>query len=226
MPVTSHRHNRFCPLSIALDVLGDPWSLLVVRGLILGPRTRGSLCQFLTGLDDAAFNERMEALMTADVVRCDRGTPSDEDATFELSDRGAQLAPALQALTRWGLTDLLLTGQTAEAPQHSDRFDQTWTIVGVPDRTDEVYGYTIDGTALTLEVSGVTLTRTLGQPDEPAASLETSSAVFAAVVSGELAMSEAIMRGDLKLSGSPDCIRRMFGAVGFPAELLDAIPRP
>jgi DNA-binding HxlR family transcriptional regulator len=210
---------------MALDVLGDPWSLLVVRGLMLGPQTRGSLCQFLTGLDDAAFNELMEALITADVVRCDRGTPSDADATFELSDRGAQLTPALQALTRWGLTDLLLIGRTDDATQAPDRFDQTWTIAGVPDPTDEVYGYAIGGTALTLEVSGVTLTRTLGRPPEPAASLETSFAVFDAVLSGEMTMSEAIMRGDLKLSGSPESIRRMFGAVGFPPELLDAISK-
>src|SRR5262249_10961374 len=64
MPPTGHHHNRFCPLTMALDVLGDPWSLLVVRALMLGPRPRGSLCQFLTGLDGSALNDTLGALVT------------------------------------------------------------------------------------------------------------------------------------------------------------------
>jgi len=226
MRPTGHHHNRFCPLTMALDVLGDPWSLLVVRALMLGPRRRESLCQFLTGLDGPALNDTLEALITADVIRCDRAAPSDPDATFELTARGAQLRPALEALTRWGLRDLLLIGRTAEAQENPDRFDQTWTMVGVADTADEVYAWTIDETTFTLEVAGMAMTRTLGRPPDPAATLETSFAVFDAVLSGELAMSEALMRGDLKLSGSPESVRRMFGAVGFPLELLDAFSEP
>jgi len=226
MPPTGHHHNRFCPLTMALDVLGDPWSLLVVRALMLGPRPRGSLCQFLTGLDGSALNDTLGALVTADVIRCDRDELSQADATFELTERGASLEPAVQTLTRWGLTDLLLTGRTAEAQQHPDRFDQTWTIAGVADPTDEVYGWTIDGTSFALEVAGMTMTRTLGRPREPAATLDTSFEVFDAVLFGEMTMSEALMRDELKLSGSAESISRMFRAVGFPPELLDAISKP
>jgi hypothetical protein len=96
----------------------------------------------------------------------------------------------------------------------------------VADPTDEVYGWTIDGTSFALEVAGMTMTRTLGRPREPAATLDTSFEVFDAVLSGEMTMSEALMRDELKLSGSAESISRMFRAVGFPPDLLDAIPKP
>jgi len=226
MPPPGHHHNRFCPLSMALDVLGDPWSLLVVRALMSGPRQRESLCQFLTGLDGSALNETLAALVSADVIRCDREDVSQPDATFELTARGASLAPVLESLTTWGLTDLLLTGRTAQAQQNPDRFDQTWTMADVADPKDEVYAWTIDGTTFALEVAGMTITRKLGRPREPAATLDTSFEVFDAVLSGRLPISEALMRDELRLSGSAESISRMFRGVGFPPELLDAVSKP
>lgn len=219
-------HNRFCPLSMALEVLGDPWSLLVVRALLAGPRGRPSLCVFLAGLDDAALDDVLEGLLKAGIIGSDDGGPPSVDGTYELTDRGASLAPVVQALTRWGLSDMLLTEPGSQVHQDQESFDQTWTIADLADRTDEVYAWTINGKTFGLEVVGTTLTRTIGHPSAPVAALETSSDVFDALVFGELGLSEALMRGDLKLTGTPASIRRMFHVVGFPPELVDAILTP
>lgn len=216
-------HNRFCPLSMALDTLGDPWSLLVVRALLFGPRTRESLSVFLAGLDSDALSGVIGALLDADIIRCNANDLNRPDATFELTERGLSLAPVVQELTRWGLNDLLLP-EASEPDRARESFDQSWTVSDIRETTNEVYGWTIDGKAFALELAGTTLTRTLGPPSAPSATLETSSGVFDALIFGETSLSEALMRGDLKLSGTPAAISRMFQAAGLPPELFDSAP--
>lgn len=206
---------------MALDALGDPWSLLLVRALLSGPRTRESLSLFLSGLDDAKFSGIVRDLLDAGIIRGNATDPSKTDATFELTERGASLAPVVEELTKWGLTELLLTGPTTAGRHETEAFDQRWTASDILDADHELYVWTIDGKPFALDLTGTTLTRTFDHPSSPAATLETSSRVFDSLVFGEIAVSEALRRGDLKLSGTPAAIRRMFKAVGFPMELLD-----
>lgn len=209
----------FCPLSMALDVLGDRWSLLVVRALLPGPQTRESLCTFLARRDDADLDATLRALIDAEVIR--GGQAGGHDSVFELTDRGAMLGPVVQELMRWGLGELLLT-TTRAAARGPESFDQSWAVADVADPQDEAYAWTIDGRTFALEVVGSTLIRTLGPPPDPVAALETSSEIFEALVFGRISFPEALMRGELRLSGQPEATRRMFHVCGFPPELLQA----
>jgi DNA-binding HxlR family transcriptional regulator len=209
--------SRFCPLSLALDVLGDRWSLHVVRALFPGPQTRESLCTALAPLDDADLDATLRGLIDAEVIRV--GQAGDHDSVFELTDRGGMLGPIVQELIRWGLGDLLLTTRAARDPE---LFDQSGPVANLADPKDETYAWTIDGRTFALEVAGSTLIRTLGPPPDPVVTLETSSETHEALVFGKISFPEALMRGELRLSGQPEAIRRMFHVCGFPPELLGA----
>jgi DNA-binding HxlR family transcriptional regulator len=216
LSVAAGTHNRFCPLSMALDLLGDRWMLLIVQPLLQGPRTRHALDLYLEGAESDDIQIGLDRLVEAGVVRAPSSETQVGEAIVELTDLGMALAPTIEELSRWGMK-ALYTSDGALDPE-DQTFDQTWAVGDGQGLRDETYCWTIDGHTFGLEVKGTNLVRTIGAPANPVASLKASSDVMDAMIFGGTAMSSAIMRGDLLLSGPPQAIRRMFRIVGFPAE--------
>ncbi len=92
-----------CPVSCALEILGDRWTLLIVRDLCLG-RTRFK--DFTSSPENIPTNiltDRLERLTAEGVIA---RVPVSEGAKryrYELTEKGRDLRPTLRALTRWGL---------------------------------------------------------------------------------------------------------------------------
>jgi DNA-binding HxlR family transcriptional regulator len=216
LSVAGEIHNRWCPLSMALDLLGDPWMLLIVQPLLKGPTTRRALDVFLTGSEANDVQIRIERLVEAGVVRASASATEEGEATFELTDLGRALASTIEELSRWGM-QALYTSDGALDPEDR-RFDQRWAVGDGQGLRDETYCWTVDGHTFGLEVKGTDLIRTIGAPANPIVSLETSRDVMDKILFGGTSMASAIMRGDLVLSGPSDAIKRMFRIVGFPVE--------
>jgi len=96
-------YGQYCSVARALDVLGDRWTLLIVRELLL----RGA-CRYTdlrAGLPRIATNllaERLRELERAGVVARRHAPPPVATTLFELTERGQQLRSVLDALGRWG----------------------------------------------------------------------------------------------------------------------------
>jgi DNA-binding HxlR family transcriptional regulator len=118
------RYRQFCPLSRSLDLLGDRWSLLVVRELALRPCRYTDLRDGLPGIATNLLAERLRALQAAGVVRAEVAPPPVATTLYSLTDWGAQLLPILVALGRWGLP-LMAPGRGG------DTFRSRWVILGV-----------------------------------------------------------------------------------------------
>ena len=92
-----------CPVSCALDLIGDKWTLLIVRDLVLG---RQYFKEFLASPERIATNvltDRLTRLMDADLVQA---CPSEERVgrnAYKLTPKGESLKPVLQAVAAWGL---------------------------------------------------------------------------------------------------------------------------
>jgi DNA-binding HxlR family transcriptional regulator len=92
-------YGQFCALARGLDVIGDRWSLLIVRELLLRERRFGELRRGLPGVASNLLAERLRELEAEDVVT----TVTDGEITrYRLTDRGLALAPVLRELIRWG----------------------------------------------------------------------------------------------------------------------------
>jgi DNA-binding HxlR family transcriptional regulator len=95
-----------CPISCTLDILGDRWTLLVIRDLFVG---KTHYREFLSSPEGIATNilaNRLEKLITAGLVEC---SPSPERAgakAYTLSPKGRALFPVLVAIRDWGLANL------------------------------------------------------------------------------------------------------------------------
>src|SRR5262249_47674603 len=95
--------GQACAIARALDVVGDRWSLLLVRELTLGPRRYRDLAAGLPGIPSNVLAARLKDLQAASVVTR-RTLPAPTDVTvYELTDAGRALQPVLTELLDWGL---------------------------------------------------------------------------------------------------------------------------
>jgi DNA-binding HxlR family transcriptional regulator len=97
-------YNEYCAIAKSLDVVGDRWTLLIVRELAL----RGA-CRYtdvrhgLPGIASNLLAERLRELEHAGVIAREEAPPPIATTLFHLTPRGEQLRPVLEDLTRWGL---------------------------------------------------------------------------------------------------------------------------
>lgn len=100
--ITTERRSP-CPVACTLDVLGDRWTLLVIRDLFLGRTRFKDFEASPEGIPTNILSERLERLLAAGIVE---QTPVDEGAkrfAYRLTAKGKALAPVLVAIRDWGL---------------------------------------------------------------------------------------------------------------------------
>lgn len=97
-------YGQLCPVARSLDVLGDRWTLLLVRELLLGPKRFKELLATLPAMGTNRLSERLAMLVENGVIRqAMQGTPPTTPA-YELTELGEQLRKPLISLGFWGLS--------------------------------------------------------------------------------------------------------------------------
>jgi DNA-binding HxlR family transcriptional regulator/putative sterol carrier protein len=94
--VTARTYGQYCGLAAAMDLLGERWTMLVVRELALGPKRYSELLERLPGIGTNLLAARLKALEAAGVVQRTGASG------YALTPRGEEVRPALDALSRWG----------------------------------------------------------------------------------------------------------------------------
>jgi DNA-binding HxlR family transcriptional regulator len=103
-------YDQCCPIAMALDVVGERWSLLIVRELLLGPLRFGELSAGLPGIGSKQLTERLRSLTDQKVITAVGTAGSTRPMAYALTARGQALAPTLRALATFG-SELLEAGQ-------------------------------------------------------------------------------------------------------------------
>jgi DNA-binding HxlR family transcriptional regulator len=97
-------YDEYCAIAKSLDVIGDRWTLLIVRELALRGACRYTdLRNGLPGIASNLLAERLRELDHAGVITREDAPPPIATTLFRLTPRGEQLRPVLDDLTRWGL---------------------------------------------------------------------------------------------------------------------------
>ncbi len=213
-------YNRFCPLSLALDELGDRWTIHIVYHLLTGPKRYTDLRDYLAGAGSNVLGERLTRLAANQIVERSVGSGPGSDITYRLTERGFALAPVIRGLAGWGLRSMVMAN-----PSDPDRveFNQRWAIGSAGPLKPETFQWTIDGSPFSLSIDGYDLTRTRGRAKSPAARFETTTDVLTRVLGGEFTVPEGARAGALQLSGSVAAQRRMFLVTGFPTYALGGL---
>jgi DNA-binding HxlR family transcriptional regulator len=211
-------YGQYCGLAAALDVLGERWTLLIVRELLLAPRRYGELLDALPGIGTNLLAERLKFLVEQGVVRRVPATDSDlRRQAYELTGAGESLRRPVLDLARWGMHRL-----ASPTPATTVRAD--WGYLAVQAMVDaarlpgvrESYLFRVDDLTFFVSVDDGTARIGRGEPPDPPAMVATTDATtFIEIGAGRLSPFEATVCGRLEMSGPPDAVLRCSALLGL-----------
>lgn len=206
----SRNYGQYCGLARALDVVGDRWSLLIVRQLLLAPARYRELLDGLPGVATNLLAGRLRDLEAAGVV--ERRLAGDGGAvTYALTTWGAQLREPIEGLIRWS-SPLMVRGPG------DDVFRADWLVVALPALLDgraaarriSTVGIAVDGAVVQIRAtrSGFTVGPHDGR--ELDAVVHADAAVVLGLAAGMLALDDVSALVDIE--GDETAVRAVFGS--------------
>jgi DNA-binding HxlR family transcriptional regulator len=206
-------YQTFCPVGAALNVVGERWSLLIVRDLILGPRRYSELQKGLGGVPTDILAARLRTLQEQGIVR-QIGTG--RSRRYELTDSGQALGPVLRELGRWGADRLQLPADPAEIPT---RVPLTSLLLGgapYPRQAHGEYEVHVDDETVRVKVDEGQIH---AAPDsEPDTTIQLTRTGMRALILGVRA-SEIEQAGDLSIQGNRRGANSLLDALTGPPRL-------
>jgi len=101
-PAKRHPYDQWSPDARALDLVGDKWTLLIVRDLLAGPRRFVELQRVLPGISTEQLRSRLNRMVADGMLTRKRYREVPPRVDYELTGRSRELAPVLGELARWG----------------------------------------------------------------------------------------------------------------------------
>lgn len=205
-------YGQYCGLAKALDVVGDRWTLLIVRELLIGQSRYSDLLKGLPGIATNLLAARLSEMEKAGLVERRDLAPPAAATVFRLTARGEELRPVIRALGQWA--GPLMTGRAK-----SERARTRWMCLPaefyLADRlpADKPVAIQIDGEdeSIVIEVRDGRVRARTGSVGQPDLRLTGSPELALGIMMGRLSKRDAKARG-LKIDGD--------------AALLDRIRRP
>lgn len=173
-------YGQFCGIAKALDLIGQRWSMLILRELLLGPRRYSELQRSLAGITTNLLAKRMRELEAAGLVERVRRARDDRHA-WALTAAGQTVRPALLELGRFGARWM----DSPDGYEVSDR----WFMVSLQRRftgpmAPATGGLRFGDNWYTVEMDGPDLVSSDGQPDSPDFTVEGPPLAVVAALSG------------------------------------------
>ncbi|HLQ34489.1 MAG TPA: winged helix-turn-helix transcriptional regulator [Chloroflexota bacterium] len=100
-------YGQFCPIARTLDLLGDKWTLLIVRELLRGKRRFRDIEAGLPGIPPNLLSDRLKVLEQASIVTREYFRELPPRVEYELTERGASLSPLLESMAEWGMQHMM-----------------------------------------------------------------------------------------------------------------------
>src|SRR5215207_9479322 len=100
--VSRRTYDQYCAVARALDVVGERWTLLLVRELLTGPKRFKDLLEGLPGIGTNLLTNRLKRLEGEEIVQRATLPPPAGSNVYELTELGWSLEPVIVSLSRWG----------------------------------------------------------------------------------------------------------------------------
>ena len=118
------RYTQFCALARAAEIIGERWTLLVIRELLLGPIRFRDLEARLHGISPALLTARLRSLIESGLVRRATLAAPFNAQVYELTETGRTIRPAIRELIRWG-------GRFLFPMRKDDTFEPDWALLAL-----------------------------------------------------------------------------------------------
>jgi DNA-binding HxlR family transcriptional regulator len=211
MRPVSKDYDQYCPLAHALGVVGERWTLLVVRELLHGPKRYTDLVEGLPGIGTNVLASRLRDLEKFGIVSKRKLPPPAASTVYELTEYGLELEEVMYALARWGARSL-------GPPGPDDELYPEWGVNALPALFNaeaargltETYVFAVGPDLFTARIEDGHLHSCVGTAEEADLRVETDMDTFFGLASGGLAPSDAIATGQAKIDGDLAVFERCF----------------
>jgi DNA-binding HxlR family transcriptional regulator len=211
-------YSDACGIARALDIVGERWTLMIVRELLLGPKRFTDIRTGLPSLSPDVLAQRLRDLEAAGVVEHRTLPPPAASQVYDLTPRGLALEPVIIALGRWG-------GANAPPPADDLGMSLDSHIVSLRTLFDPERAGDLDA-AIQLElgehrfrvtIAGGEIVAERGELTAPDATIDTDAPTLLALLHGRRELDEALAAGEVELDGDRDLVTRFLGLFPLPA---------
>jgi DNA-binding HxlR family transcriptional regulator len=202
--------------------VGERWTLLVVRELLLGPKRFTDLRAGLPGISSNILADRLETLEMSGVARRRTLPPPAGSKVYELTDWGRELETVVAAIGRWGVRSswrdeedeigvdgLMVSFRTMFDPEAAGDLDARYKVV----LEDQGFG-------IEVEYGSIRVYR--GAPADPDARIQADVDTLAALVYEGADLDEALRSGEIEIEGDRSAVERLTGLFRLP----EPAPKP
>ena len=217
---TGRSYAQLCGIATALDVIGDRWTTLVVRDLLLGPLRFGDLAEGLPGIGTNTLAARLKHLEATGVVGRRLLPSPDRGTVYELTAYGRELEPILMALGRWG------TKSMGRLPREISSRSR-WLVAAMLAFHDEsrriarpaTWELRLTDGPFTVRAEGASLAILAGSAEDADAVITTSDSHLHLLLNGRLTPADAVAAGTATIAGDASALSRLLELVAFPPDL-------
>jgi len=212
--VTERSYGQYCGLAGALDLVGERWTLLVVRELMSGPKRYTDLAEGLPGIGTSLLAKRLAKLESSGVIERRLLPPPAATTVYDLAPAGHELAAALGRLMTWGLRHAV-----PEAP--GDRqFNATWCVLPFTQPADPqalagieaTFEFRIGDSSALLQVHDGHAELLPPGTATPHTMISMDAGTVAALGAGRRTIGEATADGAISVDGDRDAAAALFAA--------------
>ncbi len=222
------RYAQFCPLARATEIVGERWTLLVVRELLLGERRFSGLLRPLAGVSSSVLSDRLGRLEARGLVTRRELPPPAPATVYELTEAGRGLLPVVVELSRWGARFL-------EVPQADEHMEPAWfklaclAFARTGPSAPRAFRVTVRDARPRLTFflrGGPRGTAVLDQACEVDASLEADGLTLMALASGRAEPGALLGAGTLSVEGAEEAALEFPDLFDFQSHIPNETRRP
>jgi len=203
-------YNQFCGLAYALDVVGERWTLLIIRELLAGPRRFTDLEEGLPDISTNLLSKRLKSLEQQGILRRCVLPPPAGSTVYALTPLGQALESTVLELGKWG-SQFLPPSLDGVALPSAGVMTLAIKAFFYPEQAQgvyETYELHLGHEVLQVQINDGTLHVQQGQPYKADAIFHTEMEVFLGLFSGQLPLDAAIAGGLIRVEGDSGALRR------------------
>jgi DNA-binding HxlR family transcriptional regulator len=209
-----------CGTAFAMELVGERWSMLIVRELMLGGRRFSDLRASLPGISAKVLTERLAGLEQAGVLTKRKLPPPAATQVYELTEWGYLAEPAIQELGRWA----------ARSPEHNPQLPLSPVSFMLSLRTmidheaarqlEATVGFTVSGESFLAELRDGKMPVRRAEPGEGEINFEADEPLpLLRVFYGKQPIEEALQAGGMKLTGDKALAERFVRLFSLPPKV-------
>lgn len=212
-------YDDACGTALAMELVGERWSLLIVRELMFGPRRFGELRAGLTGISANVLTQRLEGLEAANILVKRKLPPPANVQVYALTPWGYEAEVVLQELGRWAV----------RSPDHDTTLPLSAASIMMSFRTmidrsrsgdrPMAIGFRIgpERFVAVIDADGIAINRE--EPEGVDAVIDTDPVTLASVVYGGRPLSDAEAAGGMAITGDRALAERFFTLFLLPPKI-------